>query len=87
MRGMGGGGPRSRLMGGGKLGRAGRAASGRSAGSIAAGDRIAGRPPGGMCGLVRELDLHCSGTAALGAKPGEAGPCADDLSMARGGLL
>lgn len=46
MRGTGAG-PRSMLIGGGKLGRAGRA-SGRSDDCIATGDRIAGRPPEGI---------------------------------------
>lgn len=61
MRGTGAG-PRSKLMGGGKLGKAGRASE-RSDGSIAIGDRMAGRPPVGMWGLVREEVAHGSGAA------------------------
>lgn len=52
------------LIGGAKLGKAGRA-SDRSDGCMAIGDRIAGRPPEGRWGLVRELVAHGSG-AGLG---------------------
>lgn len=56
-------GPRSMLIGGGKLGRAGRA-SGRSEDSIlTTGDRMAGKPPAGTWGLVLELVAHGSGAA------------------------
>lgn len=64
-----GAGPRSMLMGGGKLGSVGRASLRSAAGSMATGDRMAGRPPGGMCGLVRWLLWpHCSGSAAGAAR-------------------
>lgn len=83
MRGTGAG-PRSIPIG--KPGKVGRT-SGRSADSIAAGDRIDGKPPGGICGLALEACPHCSGAGTtLGAKPGDAGR-GIALSPTLGGLL
>lgn len=57
MRGAGAG-PRSRLIGGGKLGSDGRASS------FITGERMAGRPPEGTRGLVREPVAQGSGARA-----------------------
>lgn len=78
MRGMGGAGPRSMLMGGGKLGNDGRGSW--------TGDRIAGSPPCGNCGLVRRAGPHCCSGAVLGAYSGDI-VWDMGLSVALGGLL
>lgn len=62
----------SRLSGGGKLGSVGRTSARSDACSMVIGERerMAGRPPGGRCGLVLAAGpagAHCSGPTALGA--------------------